>query len=905
MENNLYNFIDDSGSFKSLFAHKIKSLYLPLCNELLMSSVTADLGGDIKSGQNSFLLEPATRTSLSLSKVSRNFWVYVNKDKVWSATGVSKDLKQLRQDEFALEAGQLWQRISRQNNKIGLKSEILSFIPSGPEALEVMQVAITNVSKEKISFIPYAAIPLYARSADNLRDHRQVTSLLTRIKEEKYGIKIKPTLLFDESGHRPNNTVYYVAGCDNQGRGPRYIYPTQEIFCGESGDLEAPEAVFENKLPQAQKTSIQGKEPMGAMRFTKITLPAGAQATYIIIMGIAQGDCDLGSLISKFNHRAKVNPAPRAKARGFTGSGVNTHFEKTKKFWQAQSKLIEVSSGNKHFDNWLRWVSIQPLLRKIFGCSFLPDFDYGKGGRGWRDLWQDCLGLILNNPQAVRPLLINNFCGVKIDGSNATIIGKKSGEFIADRNNISRVWMDHGVWPLITLDLYIQETADLGILFEPAVYFRNHQVNRARGIDHCWSPEYGNRLKTKSGKIYSGTVLEHLLVQNLVQFYNVGAHNHTRLEGADWNDGLDMAKEHGESVAFSSMYAANLLTLSRLLIKAGIKDLAVAQELKILLVDFNYADITRKHRILEQYFSKTKIHLSGKKIRLDASVLSRSLREKSLWMREHIQKSEWLKAGFFNGYYDNRKHRVDGKKGNFVRMTLASQVFPIMSQVASAGQIQKILSNVYRYLYDRRVGGVRLNTDFKKEQHDLGRAFSFAYGEKENGAIFSHMVVMFAHALYKQGYADAGWKALSSLYKIAARTASSKIYPCLPEYFNLQGRGMYPYLTGSASWFMLTLLTQSFGVKGQNGDLLIEPKLSSEQFKPANKISVTRVFAGRRLKIVFLNPNRLEAGKYRIKRFMLNAERISIEENARVVISREVIIGLPKDKLNIIEVHLG
>jgi len=41
-------------------------------------------------------------------------------------------------------------------------------------------------------------------------------------------------------------------------------------------------------------------------------------------------------------------------------------------------------------------VAIQPTLRKIFGCSFLPDFDYGKGGRGWRDLWQDCLGLILS-----------------------------------------------------------------------------------------------------------------------------------------------------------------------------------------------------------------------------------------------------------------------------------------------------------------------------------------------------------------------------------------------------------------------------------------------------------------------------------------------------------------------------
>jgi cellobiose phosphorylase len=887
MKNNLYNFTDNSGSFKSFSADKIKSLYLPFCNEVLMSSITADLHGDIKSGQHSFLLEPVSRANLSLSKASRNFWVYVNPDKVWSATGVSKDFQQIAQDEFSLEAGQLWQRISRKNKTIGLKSEILSFIPIGPQALEVMQVTLTNFSKRKISFIPYAAIPLYARSADNVRDHRQVTALLTRIKKEKYGIKVKPTLLFDESGHRINNTVYYVAACDNQGRGPQYIYPTQEIFCGEGGDLEAPEAVFENKLPS--KAFLQGKEPMGAMRFSKITLPPGIRVTYTIIMGIAQNDCNLGSLISKFNHRTRVN----------------RHFEKTKKFWQGQSELTEVASGNQHFDNWLRWVNIQPTLRRIFGCSFLPDFDYGKGGRGWRDLWQDCLGLILNDPQAVRGILINNFCGVKIDGSNATIIGKEPGEFIADRNNISRVWMDHGVWPLITLDLYLHETGDLGILFAPTTYFRNHQINRAQGIDRLWSPADGSRLKTRSGKVYSGTVLEHLLIQNLVQFYNVGAHNHVRLEGADWNDGLDMAQEYGESVVFSSMYAQNLLTLSQLLLKTGSKDLEVAQELKILLVDFNYSDIARKHRILKEYFFKTKEHLSGKKISWDALALSKSLKEKSLWMKDHIRKSEWLRTGFFNGYYNNRKQRVDGKKRNLMQMTLASQVFPIMSQLASTAQINKILSNVQRYLYDRSVGGIRLNTDFKKEQHDLGRAFSFAYGNKENGAVFSHMVVMFAYALYKQGYSSQGWEVLSSLYKLAANTAKSKIYPGLPEYFDRSGRGMYTYLTGSASWFMLTLITQAFGARGQNGDLLIEPKFSSEQFKSVNKLSLTRVFASRRLKITFFNPKRLGAGKYRVKRFRLNTEQIPVEEKAWVVISREVILSLPKDKLNLIEVHLG
>jgi hypothetical protein len=72
-----------------------------------------------------------------------------------------------------------------------------------------------------------------------------------------------------------------------------------------------------------------------------------------------------------------------------------------------------------------------------------------------------------------------------------------------------------------------------------------------------------------------------------------------------------------------------------------------------------------------------------------------------------------------------------------------------------------------------------------------------------------------------------------------------------------------------------------------------------------DKLSITRFFAARRLKVVFFNPKRLEGGKYRIKRFLLNAEQIPVEEKAWVIISREVITNLPKDKLSIIEVHLG
>jgi hypothetical protein len=45
----------------------------------------------------------------------------------------------------------------------------------------------------------------------------------------------------------------------------------------------------------------------------------------------------------------------------------------------------------------------------------------------------------------------------------------------------------------------------------------------------------------------------------------------------------------------------------------------------------------------------------------------------------------------------------------------------------------------------------------------------------------------------------------------------SRIYPGIPEYITAKGRGAYPYLTGSVSRLLLTLFTESFGVKVKLG----------------------------------------------------------------------------------------
>jgi cellobiose phosphorylase len=210
-------------------------------------------------------------------------------------------------------------------------------------------------------------------------------------------------------------------------------------------------------------------------------------------------------------------------------------------------------------------------------------------------------------------------------------------------------------------------------------------------------------------------------------------------------------------------------------------------------------------------------------------------------------------------------------------MTLTGQVFSIMSGMALDGEIEKIIESAEAFLKDKTYKGYHLNTDFGVLNYlDLGRAFGFAYGTKENGSFFSHMTVMFAAALYQRGFARRGYEVLQSIYKMATDTKRSKIYPGIPEYFDAQGRGMYHYLTGSASWLVLTQLIHVFGVRGSRGDLIIAPLLVKEEFNKKGIAAVRCQFAGKRLCVEYHNPKKLDVGSYTIKEVLMDGRPVDV-----------------------------
>lgn len=893
------NFQNYTGKFTLKDPEKNSYLYFPIANEIgVMSSLTPTLNGDCKMNQNTFLLAPVSSEDLHNNKSSRNFWIYVEGKTAWSVTGVSSQQQSKvfskEKEETEIECSIMCHKVIRTSKEMGLKSEIINFVPNGYK-VELMKVTITNISEEDINITPTAAIPLYCRSADNIRDHRHVTSLLHRIETINSGVIVKPTLTFDERGHKINEIVYGVIAVDEDKSMPISFSPIVEEFIGEGGSFENPESIMLNKefnIKSGEK--FEGYESIGALRFKNEKMKPNESKSYIIAFGYGESVDDFEKLTSTLLKE--------------------TDFEEllkdTKLYWENKINL-KYNTGDSTFNNWMHWVNFQPILRRIYGCSFLPHHDYGKGGRGWRDLWQDCLALLAMDPKEVREMLLNNFAGVRFDGSNATIIGANLGEFIADRNNITRVWMDHGAWPFLTTNLYINQSGDINFLLEKQSYFKDLQTVRGTDKDNLWSIEQGNKLLTKENNIYLGTILEHILVQHLTAFYDVGENNNMRLRGADWNDALDMAKEKGESVAFTALYSGNLVNICELLKKIKnenkIKHVEMAEEIEVLLFKNNIYDYPQeKINILNTYCKSCNHDIKGRTSEIDIDLLVKDLEEKANWIKNHINSKEWITNSegysWYNGYYDNSGKKVEGDFESGTRMMLTGQVFTIMSNIATEKQVKEIVKAADSYLYDKEVGGYRLNTNFKELKTDLGRMFGFAYGSKENGAVFSHMTIMYANALYQRGFVKEGFKVIDALYKHCINFEVSKIYPGIPEYISSKGRGMYHYLTGSASWLILTVLTEMFGVKGSYGDMKLDPKLLLSQFDEDNKASISLVFSDRKFKVEYINELHKDFGEYKIQEILINNE--TYEFDNLNTIDKKYINSLEVDKEHIITVIL-
>src|SRR5690606_23800555 len=175
-------------------------------------------------------------------------------------------------------------------------------------------------------------------------------------------------------------------------------------------------------------------------------------------------------------------------------------------------------------------------------------------------------------------------------------------------------------------------------------------------------------------------------------------------------------------------------------------------------------------------------------------------------------------------------------------------------------------------LFRPEFGGYLLNTNYDKVMMELGRAYGFQYGHKENGAMFSHMAIMYIYGLYRYNLVSLGKEGFQTLIN-KALDKDAHVLAGIPEYFNDQAVGKYLYLTGSASWLLKLLRDEVFGIKLVLGKLMLEPKLTQTDFING-KASITTIIKGNKVKVTYHNEKHLDYGNYKIVKMISQGQVI-------------------------------
>ncbi|MFA6914605.1 MAG: hypothetical protein WCQ83_05350, partial [Endomicrobiia bacterium] len=726
-------------------------------------------------------------------------------------------------------------KFSGSSKKMQLNVSTTVFVPL-EEMAELWIVDITNNSNKakEIDFIP--TVPIYGGSRAYVEYHRDVVRLYNKSKIDK-DIEILPGLEWVEGLTDPSSICYFMSAETQTGKKGTRFYSDRETFLGPNGMWLKPDSILNNLEPKKQ---CYGKEAVGAIEFKKVNIPAGKTVSFVVINGIAfNGSIDAKKLIKKYSYKNTVKA-----------------FDNLNKYWEERTDRVRMTTANQDFDNlWNTWWCYQLSMRYWFGNTAHPQTDYGSDFAGWRDFWQDMMAATVIDPKGLEERTIKTLEGIRLDGTNATRFFARTKEFGSDE--VNGLWCDHPYWTAQTVMILINFLGDPKFLFKEGIgYFKDCYQNRGESKNEKWTKGYIENQRTVNKKEYSGTVLEHLLVQIMTMFYDVGKNNLLKQKRADWNDAVDQVR--GENVTFSFALAQNCNEVADLLEKIAnqlqIKEVEIFEELSLLIENWNSSakDISSdiRTKTLTKYLNTINDTISGKKVKVKIEKILKDLRIKAQLIIDNTNKKAW-NGNYYSGYIFANGNPVDtifkknalNKKNptsDDFMMMLMPQTWSLVSGGADKINVSdKVIDSVFKYLLDKKVGALKLNYPaYTKFDKTIGRITGFAPGTKENNALFSHANLFFVWALIKRGMPDDAYKVFSGINPLSHEHEIIRTGPWIPEYYvssdnpNIAGRGEYPVLTGSCAWTRYVFQNFFFGVKGVLEGLSIDPKLpATKDFK--------------------------------------------------------------------------
>lgn len=220
--------------------------------------------------------------------------------------------------------------------------------------------------------------------------------------------------------------------------------------------------------------------------------------------------------------------------------------------------------------------------------------------------------------------------------------------------------------------------------------------------------------------------------------------------------------------------------------------------------------------------------------------------------QQHLWDGDW----FARGISDNGKS-IGVRSNREGRIFLNPQSWALLAGIATDEQRRKILAAVRDELATP-YGAMLLAPAYTHMHEDVGRVSQKHPGHAENGSIYNHAAAFYVCALYAAGDADQAFEQLRRMLPGPAeddyvRRGQLPVFVAnyyrgaARQYPRTAGRSSQLFNTGAASWLYRTLVEETFGLRGTDDGLSIEPKLPSEWQHAA----ATRRFRGAEFAVTY------------------------------------------------------
>ena len=454
-----------------------------------------------------------------------------------------------------------------------------------------------------------------------------------------------------------------------------------------------------------------------------------------------------------------LRPAERRTCRFLLGGGANVKeacrlardfqsgeaLRRSGEDWQERLDKLRVFTPDAAVNLLANgFLQAQTLNSRIRGRTGLYQ---GGGAFGFRDQLQDMLPMIHYAPDRVRRHLLK--CAARqFEAGDVLHWWHEPATGVRTRISDDLLFL-----PYVTAQ-YVSITGDREILRENAPFLQNVEIPDGREDAYAEMQPTAHR----------ASLHEHCM-RALRRAADTGEHGLCRMQGGDWNDGMNRvgAQGRGESIWLTQFLVSCARDYARIV---------SAQEDKEWLAQ------------LEQ-------RLRGA-------------------LEEHGWDGQW----YLRAYADDGS-RLGSAQSRSCRIDLISQAWAALSGL-DAQRSRSAVNAAWQQLADARLGLIRLLAPpFDGEDFDPGYIAAYPPGVRENGAQYTHAACWMLLALIQLGDAARAHQALKMLLPVnhARSREEADLYRVEPYVMaadvysegELAGRGGWSWYTGSSAWMLMAI----------------------------------------------------------------------------------------------------